>query len=93
MATWNDIARIVDGLPLSAEQSPHDWRVAQARRRAVNAPHLVAPVRAGTHFHKGKLLERSHPPIHRQPKLQPRARRSLENRRKLLACGPPERCV
>ena len=27
MATWNDVARIVDGLPLSAEQSPHDWRV------------------------------------------------------------------
>ncbi|MGA7052315.1 MAG: MmcQ/YjbR family DNA-binding protein [Mycobacterium sp.] len=27
MATWSDVARIVDGLPLSAEQSPHDWRV------------------------------------------------------------------
>jgi hypothetical protein len=27
VATWNDVARIVDGLPLSAEQSPHDWRV------------------------------------------------------------------
>ncbi len=31
---------------------------AQARRRAVNAPHLVALVRAGAVFHKGKLLER-----------------------------------
>jgi putative transposase len=31
---------------------------AQARWRAVNAPHLVALVRAGTVFHKGKLLER-----------------------------------
>ena len=31
---------------------------AQARWRAVNAPHLVALVRAGAVFHKGKLLER-----------------------------------
>lgn len=31
---------------------------AQAHRRVVNAPHLVALVRAGTLFHKGRLLER-----------------------------------
>jgi putative transposase len=31
---------------------------AQARWRAVNAPHLVALVRAGAIFHKGNLLER-----------------------------------
>ncbi|KPG18612.1 IS256 family transposase (plasmid) [Mycobacterium sp. C3-094] len=31
---------------------------AHARWRAVNAPHLVALVRAGAVFHKGKLLER-----------------------------------
>jgi putative transposase len=31
---------------------------AQAGWRAVNAPHLVALVRAGAVFHKGKLLER-----------------------------------
>ena len=31
---------------------------AQARWRAINAPHLVALVRAGAHFEKGKLLER-----------------------------------
>jgi putative transposase len=31
---------------------------AQARWRAVNAPHLVALVRAGAVFHNGKLLER-----------------------------------
>lgn len=31
---------------------------AQARWRAVNAPHLVALIRAGAVFHKGKLLER-----------------------------------
>lgn len=27
MATWNDVARIVGALPLTAEPSPHDWRV------------------------------------------------------------------
>ena len=31
---------------------------AQARWRVVNAPHLVALVRTGAVFHKGKLLER-----------------------------------
>ncbi|MBF6072974.1 transposase, partial [Nocardia farcinica] len=31
---------------------------AQSRWRAVNAPQLVALVRAGAVFHKGKLLER-----------------------------------
>lgn len=31
---------------------------AQTRWRAVNAPHLVALVRAGAKFHKGKLIER-----------------------------------
>jgi putative transposase len=33
---------------------------AQARWRAVTAPHLAALVRAGAPFHKGKLLERQH---------------------------------
>jgi transposase-like protein len=32
---------------------------AQARWRAVNAPHLVPLVRAGAKFHNGKLIERS----------------------------------
>ncbi len=31
---------------------------AQRRRRAVNAPHLVALVRAGAKFDNGKLIER-----------------------------------
>ena len=31
---------------------------AQARRRAVNAPHLVALARSSAVFHKGKPLER-----------------------------------
>ena len=33
---------------------------AQTRWRAVNAPHLVALVRAGAVFHKGNLVERPH---------------------------------
>ena len=31
---------------------------AQARWRAINAPHLVALVRAGAKFHNGNLVER-----------------------------------
>jgi hypothetical protein len=27
VATWDDVARIVGQLPLTSEQSPHDWRV------------------------------------------------------------------
>ena len=38
---------------------------AQARWRAVNAPHLVALVRAGALFVNGKLVER--PDEHPQP--------------------------
>jgi transposase-like protein len=33
-------------------------QAAQARWRAVNAPHLVALVRAGARFERGKLIER-----------------------------------
>jgi hypothetical protein len=33
-------------------------QAAQARWRAVNAPHLVALVRAGARFEAGKLVER-----------------------------------
>lgn len=31
---------------------------ARARRRAVNAPHLVTPIRAGALFHEGTPIER-----------------------------------
>ncbi|GAA4491870.1 IS256 family transposase [Rhodococcus olei] len=41
---------------------------AQSRWRAVNAPHLVALVRAGAVFHKGKLLER---PVNITPEPSP----------------------
>jgi hypothetical protein len=27
MATWDDVARLVGGLPLTSEQAPRDWRV------------------------------------------------------------------
>jgi hypothetical protein len=27
VATWDDVARIAGGLPLTSEHSPHDWRV------------------------------------------------------------------
>jgi hypothetical protein len=27
VATWDDVSRIVGELPLTCEQSPHDWRV------------------------------------------------------------------
>ena len=37
-------------------------QAAQDRWRAVNAPHLVALVRAGATFEKGKLVERDERP-------------------------------
>lgn len=54
MATWDDVARIVDELPLTAEPSPHDWRVGKklmvwerplrkSDRDALAARGLVAP--------------------------------------------------
>ena len=47
---------------------------AQARWRAVNAPHLVALVRAGAVFHKGKLLERPIDITPTEPGDQPKRR-------------------
>jgi hypothetical protein len=47
---------------------------AQARWRAVNAPHLVALVRAGAKFENGKLIERPRRPT------RPRVRRSRPRR-------------
>jgi len=68
---------------------------AQARWRAVNAPHLVALVRAGAMFHKGKLLERpvDIAPAHPSTAVPQSAGSEVaENRRKRLACGPSE-CI
>ena len=36
-------------------------QAAEGRWRAVNGPHLVALVRAGASFEKGKLVERAQP--------------------------------
>jgi hypothetical protein len=44
---------------------------AQARWRAVNAPHLVALVRAGARFERGKLVEREPSPVTDQQPEQP----------------------
>jgi hypothetical protein len=42
---------------------------AQARWRAVNAPHLVALVRAGATFKHGKLVERTGPTGHAERRM------------------------
>ena len=44
---------------------------AQARWRAVNAPHLVALVRAGARFERGKLVEREPSSVSDQQPEQP----------------------
>jgi hypothetical protein len=51
------VAKITDGLdvPLAFYDRIES---AQARWRAVNAPHLVALIRAGAGFENGNLLER-----------------------------------
>jgi hypothetical protein len=41
---------------------------AQSRWRAVNAPHLVALVRAGAKFENGKLVERPGEPVADEPR-------------------------
>jgi putative transposase len=46
---------------------------AQNRWQTVNAPHLVALVRAGAGFHKGKLIER---PTHITPEPTPNQSRT-----------------
>ncbi|MGF6898305.1 hypothetical protein ABIA39_008689 [Nocardia sp. GAS34] len=57
---------------------------AQTRWRAVNAPHLVALVRNGALFHKGRLLER---PIDITPK---RRRPFRRNRSRLNRPRPQD---
>ncbi|WP_327580413.1 hypothetical protein [Streptomyces sp. NBC_00145] len=44
--------------PMGSLSWPPSFESAQARWRAVNAPHLVALVRAGTRFERGHLVER-----------------------------------
>ncbi|CAM4424395.1 hypothetical protein MB901379_01982 [Mycobacterium basiliense] len=59
MATWNDVTRIVGGLPLSAEPSPHNWRVGKkpmAWERPLRKSDVAALTRAGVEPPAGDIL-------------------------------------
>lgn len=59
MATWEDVARIVGGLPLTAEQSPHDWRVGKklvAWERPMRPSDREALARGGSEPPEGDIL-------------------------------------
>ncbi len=59
VATWDDVARIVGELPLTAEQSPHDWRVGKklmAWERPLRTSDREALAAAGTHPPDGDIL-------------------------------------
>lgn len=59
MATWDDVARIVGGLPLTAEQAPHDWRVDRkllAWERPLRKSDRGALTRAGSEPPSGDIV-------------------------------------
>lgn len=59
MATWEDVARIIGGLPLTAEQSPHDWRVGKklvAWERPMRPSDREALARGGSEPPEGDIL-------------------------------------
>ncbi|MEM6108026.1 MmcQ/YjbR family DNA-binding protein [Mycobacterium sp. 050272] len=59
MATWDDVARIVGELPLTCEQSPHDWRVGKkllAWERPLRVSDRAALVANGVHAPEGDIL-------------------------------------
>ena len=59
MATWNDVAGIVGVLPLTSEQSPHDWRVGKkllAWERPLRPSDREALVRNGVEPPEGDIL-------------------------------------
>ncbi|BAX92131.1 MmcQ/YjbR family DNA-binding protein [Mycobacterium shigaense] len=59
MATWNDVARIAAGLPLTSEQSPHDWRVGRkllAWERPLRPSDREALAAQGTAAPEGDIL-------------------------------------
>ncbi len=59
MARWNDVARIIDGLPQSAERSPHDWRVGKklmAWERPLRPADFAALTAAGWEAPDGDIL-------------------------------------
>ena len=59
MATWDDVARLVGGLPLTSEPSPHDWRVGKklmAWERPLRPADREALERDGTPLPHGDIL-------------------------------------
>ncbi len=59
MATWDDVARIVGQLPMTAEPSPHDWRVGKklmAWERPLRAADREALTAAGAQPPAGDIL-------------------------------------
>jgi hypothetical protein len=59
VATWDDVARIAGGLPLTAEQSPHDWRVGKklmAWERPLRPSDREALTQSGTTPPEGDIL-------------------------------------
>ena len=59
MATWDDVARIVEQLPLTAEPSPHDWRVGKklmAWERPLREADRAALAAAGAQIPTGDIL-------------------------------------
>lgn len=59
MATWDDVARIVGELPLTSEQSQHDWRVGRkllAWERPLRPSDREALSATGTEPPEGDIL-------------------------------------
>lgn len=59
MATWGDVARIVGGLALTSEPSPHDWRVGKkllAWERPLRHSEREALARSGSEPPAGDIL-------------------------------------
>jgi hypothetical protein len=59
VATWDDVARIVGGLPLTSEPSPHDWRVGKklvAWERPLRKSDREALAAAGSQPPAGDIL-------------------------------------
>jgi hypothetical protein len=59
VATWDDVARIVGELPLTCEQSPHDWRVGKkllAWERPLRVSDREALLASGTEPPEGDIL-------------------------------------
>lgn len=59
MATWDDVARIVAELPLTAEPSPHDWRVGKKLmvwERPLRRPDREAFTAAGSQPPTGDII-------------------------------------